>query len=260
MVHCHTECKNVRSRIGLPAVLLGRSIALCAEHCRVRKVLFLIFSGNTEVNYLDIALGLQHNIRRLHITVNNRRFLRMQIRKCVAQLLCPVYNKLLRLRSVFIKYLIKRLALDIVHHDINRHTVVDNIYNSGQGRMIKLFHHICFGKQAVDDDLVILSAAFFADFLNSPLLVQVFVHCEVNNRHTAATDFFQYFIFTVDYGSYLSHMPTPHSALIRRTDILSFSSLFLTCSIRYFALLCMASLFIRLIGLSDSYISASLIS
>ena len=145
-------------------------------------------------------------------------------------------------------------------HDIYRNTVIDDINDSGKCRMIQSLHHVCFCQQTINNDFIIFAAALFANLFDRPLLVQVCVHCEVNHGHTATADLSQDFIFTVYNGSNFSHSITPHSALINTTEMLSFSLRDLTCSMRYLALLCIAFLFMKLIGFKDSYISASVIS
>ena len=209
VMHGHAQSIYIRSCIRLPAVLFRRCITLCTKHRRVGKVLLLILSCDAEIYDLDISFRLKHDICRLHIPVYDRRLLRMQVRQRIAKLFCPPHNQCFRLRSFCFQDLVQRFTFDIIHHDKNSDTVVNYIYNSGKRRMVKSFHQIRFRKQAVYYDFIMFAVALFLNLFNRPLFIQMGIHGQINNGHSASTDLGQYFIFSVYYGTDFCHCLPP---------------------------------------------------
>ena len=63
--------------------------------------------------------------------------------------------------------------------------------------MAELFENIGFSHKALFNDFKILDAVL-TNLFNRPLLIRLFIHCEINNAHTALSDFIQYFILAVN--------------------------------------------------------------
>ena len=259
VVHGHAQRVDVGPGVCPAVVLLGRCIAPGAEHGSIGHILF-IFAGDAKVDDLDVAVRLEHHVAGLHVAVDDGGTLGVQIGQHVADLHGPLQNLLFRLGAVFIDDLVQRLAFDVVHDDAEGLALINDVLNMGQRAMVQRLHHVRLSLQAVAVHLVVGIPARTSDLLDRPLLVHVFVHGEEHRGHAAVAYFFQYFIASVKGIAYSDHDPSPHSVLIRITEILSLSLRFLLRSIKYFTLLCMASLLSRLIGLRESYISAGLIS
>ena len=64
--------------------------------------------------------------------------------------------------------------------------------------MAQFFQNIRLSDQPLLDHLIVFHAVL-ADFLDRPLFIGTFIHCQVDDAHAALPDLIQYFIFTVDY-------------------------------------------------------------
>ena len=145
MVHRHTQSIDIGTSICLTtSVLLRRTIAFRSKDRGICKTFFLIFSGNTKIENLQISLRFQHNIARFHIPINNWRILRMQIHQGVAQLHRPFHNHIFRLCAISFENLLQCFSFDVVHDNADRLIAVYDVYNSRKCRVIQSLHQIRF--------------------------------------------------------------------------------------------------------------------
>ena len=90
---------QVSRRRGFAAILLGRRVALGADHGAALPDLER--AGDAEIHQLHIAIRVDHDVGRLHVAEDDRiRLVRMQERQHVAQLNGPGQNLLLRQEAI----------------------------------------------------------------------------------------------------------------------------------------------------------------
>ena len=142
MVERHAQAIHIRSGICLAfsTELFRRSVSFRAQAHRVGQALVFVLPGDAKVDHLYISVGLQHNISRLHIPVNNGRLSGVQVFQRLAYLHCPFNDQFLRLCAVVLQDRAEGLSLDIVLDYVDHISVVDNIYNADNGRMIQLLY------------------------------------------------------------------------------------------------------------------------
>ena len=143
-MHRHAQTENIRPHIRMTGIVFRRGIAPGSQHCGIRKVFILVFSCDAEVDDLNdavFAFRLQHQVRRLHIAVDDRvRLLGMQVVQRIADLHCPMNDIIFRLRTMLFQDLVQGFAFDVVHDDVNRLTIINDIDNSRERRVIKAFN------------------------------------------------------------------------------------------------------------------------
>ena len=120
-------CPNIG--LSLPFILLRRCVTASSQAQGILRLTFFKFSGSTKINKYHFSVLLHHHIGRLHITVNNRRILRMEIRQHITQLFSPIYNGFLFLRSVFLHNTFQLPPFYVVHYQQKGFLVFNNIYN-----------------------------------------------------------------------------------------------------------------------------------
>ena len=95
----------------------------------------------------------------------------MQVVQSIADLHCPVNHSVLWLRTVLFQYFVQRFTFDIVHDDVNRLSVVDDVNDTRESRMVQTLNQVCFSHQAVHNNFVVFRYALFPDFFDGPLLI-----------------------------------------------------------------------------------------
>ena len=138
MVHGDAQRVNIRPGVCLGlAELLRRGIALGADVGGVALRLLLILAGDTEVDQLQAAILLKHDIGGLHIPVNDGvGLLRMQIVQHLAQVTKPLDAKGFIDPVPVLDIVLKRNALHIVLDDANGGIILENIHDAGQHRVL----------------------------------------------------------------------------------------------------------------------------
>ena len=159
-------------------------------------VLYLVLFCCTEVDQLYAALRLDHDIRRFHIPVDNRWIHVVQVIQCTCKLQAPLYHQLLWLCAFLLQSILNRITLDIIHNNVDRSILIDDIYDSRQHRMIYVLQNIRFSFQSLKQRLCGF-LSIILDLLDRPLLVQTLITGKVHDGHTTSTNFCQNFIFSV---------------------------------------------------------------
>src|ERR1700722_14777052 len=77
MMHRGAQRVEVRTELDLAAILLGRRVALRADHCCVAERLEQ--SCDSEVDQLDLLRRRQHDVRRLEVAIYYRRVQVVQV-------------------------------------------------------------------------------------------------------------------------------------------------------------------------------------
>ena len=230
MVQGRTERIDVCPCIGLSLTteLFRCGISASTEPCRIPIAAALICAGCSKVNDYDVAIRLQHDIGGLHIAVNNRRILSVQIAEYVTQLLRPLNYNVRILRSAVLQHTQQILSLYIVHDYDIAVIVLHNVDDADNVGMIELFQHFNFGYKALVYDHVI-RAAVLSDLFNRPCFICPLVKSQINGTHTAMADLLKYFIFSVKNRAYFQHIPSLRSICFHQNsaDIIIFPSVYI---------------------------------
>ena len=123
----------------------------------------------------------------------------MQVVEHVAELLRPVDDRVLWLRALFFYHTAQRDAFYVVHYNAYHLAVVDNIYDSRQSGVVKLFQHIRFADGALNYYFVVPIPSIFLDFFYRPLFIKAYISCEVYFGHSALSYLSKYLVFSVEY-------------------------------------------------------------
>ena len=211
------------------AKLLRCSVASCAQPGRIPVIVLLVFSRRSKVDQHDLSIGAEHYVRRLHVSVDNRRNAAVEISKHIAELLCPVNNCVDRLRTARVEKILQALSFYIVHDNNETVICIYNIDDAGEIGVVKLLEHFCLCNQPLAHHFLIVSA-ILAHFFDRPGLIGALIERKVHDAHTAVSDFIQYFILSVQYGTHFKHRSVFLSKLMGfnkdGTDIIILVSLY----------------------------------
>ena len=196
-VHGCPERVHVGPGIGLPiATVLFRRCEPARSQLNgiaVRggggRVVVAHLACDAKVYELDETVRLEHDVRGLHVAIDDRRRAAMQVAQGIAELQRPIHHGILCLGTGRCDDVFERAPLDIVHDDVERSLVVDDIDDARNRGMIEALDHVRFGHDSLYDDLALRWILDVADLLRRPLLVQHRVQCEVHRRHAAAADY-----------------------------------------------------------------------
>ena len=190
MPHGGAEAVDVGTRIGLGlAVLFGGGIARGAERDGVLARFVFVFTRNTQVDQLHVAVGVKHDVAGLHVAVDHRRVLPMQVAYGIADLQHPSLHIFFRLRPLLAHHLVKRLALNVVHHHIDvilGFLEVHDVHDAGMAEPRK---QVGFTRQALLDRTASRVGCVAVNLLDGPLLVaQPKVGCKEHPARAAPAD------------------------------------------------------------------------
>ena len=180
----------------LSAVLFRRRITLRSQTGGIRHTGFLKFPGCSEINEHNLPIRLQHNIRGLHISVDNRLYSGMQVSQHITKLFCPFNNVFLILSSVFLNHTFQMAPFNIVHNNQKGSVPVNDINNTGEVWVMQLFQQVCLYRQPLLNHIKVFHP-ILTNLFNGPLLICPFIHGQINDTHAALTDFIQYFVFSI---------------------------------------------------------------
>ena len=190
MIQGPSQTKNVCSCICLPISpkLFRRRISNRSKADCILHMFFLIFPRSSKINQHHSSIWPQHNICRLHISINNRWFSGMQIFQYITELFCPCNYHFLRLCPLLLQCQAERSSFDVVHHDQKYIFVFQNICNLRKIGMIQSFENIRLCQKFLPHRPII-SIPFLLNFLDRPLSICSLIHCKVNCAHPSPADF-----------------------------------------------------------------------
>ena len=193
-VHRGAETVNIRAGIRVAScfrLLLRRGVFPCFTTAGGIPV--YTFPGLTKVNQLQIAFGhFQNNVAGFQIMVDDGGILRVQINQHIANLFSPFHRCFLRNRPMLFQLMGQRLARNVIHDNVG---IVQNVHNTRNRRVIKGHHQTGFLQHTVFGRCV----QFTADFLDNPLLIQLLIHRQIDQRGAALANLFDNFIFVIQY-------------------------------------------------------------
>ena len=182
-------------------MLLRSSIAFRSENGGVQTPVLLVLPGNSEINQGQLPARSADHIRRLHIPVNDRRIPGVQILEDITELNADIRRFSFGKRAFFLQQAVQAISLDIVHDEIDLPVLFQNVHNVGKRRMIHCLHKSCLHQKATGSFPPRRISSRPADFLHRPVFLQSDIHGQINHRHSAFPDYFQDFIFPVQYFS-----------------------------------------------------------
>ena len=189
IAHRRAERVDIRSLVCLTDILLRRRKAFGAERNGIVAFIGLKDPRYTEVDDPQTAVGFHDHIGRLHITIDDRRRLMVQVGHRITQLNPPSDHPLLGLRTFFKQDFLQRLSLDIIHHQVERILILDDIDDTRKRGIVKILHHIGFMDQRVDIQAIVFIVCF-DDLFDRPTISEPYVLRKIYNRHTAAVNVF----------------------------------------------------------------------
>ena len=134
VVHGDAQGINIRPGVGLGgAELLRRGVALGADVGGVGVGILLILPGDAEVDELQAAVRLQHDVGGLHIPVDDGvGFLVVEVVQHAAEVPEPLQARGLIHLALALEDGLQGLALHVVFHDEDVLGVLEDIHDAGQ--------------------------------------------------------------------------------------------------------------------------------
>ena len=140
-MHRGAECVQVRAELDLAAILLGRRVALRADHRGVAQRLEQ--ARDAEIDQLDLPRRRQHHVRRLEVAIDHRRFKVVQVFERVENLQGHVDNLALgKLAAGAFELLFESDSLDKFHHEIVMVLVAEAIEHARDMFVAELREHV----------------------------------------------------------------------------------------------------------------------
>ena len=164
--------------------------------------------GDIEINETDASLRSQHDIRRLDVAVNDRRFSRMEIDQRIRKLFRPGKDHLFRYRAVPLQRFKEILSRDVLHDCVDAVLILQEIIHLRKKAVAEGFQEIYLRPD------IHKAPDIVADLLDDNICLQSAVIGEIDHSASPRTDPLPDHISIVQNRTSGDHTFLPESRLI----------------------------------------------